>query len=236
MCTLLVYRRPVDGIELVVAANRDEAYVRPHGSFGVIRDDPLVIGGLDPEGGGSWLAVSVAGFVAAVTNARLGARRRPGQRSRGLLVRDLVSSASAAEAFDRLRTANLERYAPVNAIVVDGTVAVVATNCPMPRVASRRRRALGLGNRPAFEDDERVSQLLELGAPRTGDTPKRLIDRLEEVLSRHEPPSACHHLPEGGTVSSTIMVLGRDRRAWRILHADGPPCISRWDEVKLPER
>ncbi len=235
MCTLLMYRRPAAGIELVVAANRDELYSRPPGAFGVIRGEPRVIGGIDPEGGGTWLAVSSAGFVTAVTNARLGARRGPDQRSRGLLARDLALSKNIDEAFRRLEASDLRRYAPVNVVVADGGTALVGTNLPEPRVARIERKSFGFGNRPAFEPDPRISELLELGAPEAFETDDELITRLRGVVSRHEAPAACHHLPEGGTVSSTIIVLRRDPGGSTILHADGPPCITPWERVAIPE-
>ena len=233
MCTLLIYRRRVAGIALVVAANRDELYSRPRGSFGMMRSEPPVIGGIDPEGGGTWLAVSSAGFVAAVTNARLGARRRPEQRSRGLLARDLVFSKDFGEARRRLVAEDLTRYAAVNVVVADESTAVVGTNLPSPRLANLAQPRLGFGNRPAFEPDERIARLLKLGAPQSGETQDEIITRLMNVMSRHEPPSACHHLAEGGTVSSTIMVLHRQISESTILYAGGPPCTTAWQQIDL---
>jgi uncharacterized protein with NRDE domain len=52
----------------------------------------LVVGGRDLEKGGSWLALSASGRLAAVTNFRDGARPKSGLRSRGLLVSDFVLS------------------------------------------------------------------------------------------------------------------------------------------------
>jgi len=231
---LLIYRRPVTGIELVVAANRDELYSRPPGSFGIIGTDPLVIGGIDPEGGGTWLAISSAGFVTAVTNARLGARRRPGQRSRGLLARDLACSKDFGEARRRLEAEDLARYAPVNVVVADGSTAVVGTNLPEARIAEIAQPVAGCGNVPAFEPDERIARLLERGAPRAGETQGEIIARLASLMSRHEPPSACHHLADGGTVSSTIVVLRRDLEGSTILHAGGPPCITGYRQIEIP--
>jgi uncharacterized protein with NRDE domain len=51
-----------------------------------------VVGGRDLEKGGSWLALSASGRLAAVTNFRDGTHPKSGARSRGLLVSDFILS------------------------------------------------------------------------------------------------------------------------------------------------
>jgi len=232
ICTLLIYRRPLPGVELAVAANRDELYARPRGEFGTIQREPLVLGGMDPEGGGTWLAVHEAGFVVAVTNARLGARRKAGDRSRGLLVLDLVRRASFGEAAGGLAAEDLRRYAPVNVVVASGAGLVAGTNLPEPRVERLGETALAAGNVPLFSGEERIAALLELGRPPEDLTgPEEYAAHLGAILARHEPPSACHHLERGGTVSSTVLLLARPFAGSVILHATGPPCRTPWRRV-----
>ncbi len=234
MCTLLIYRRPLPGVELAVAANRDELYSRPAGTFGRIEDDPLVIGGMDPEAGGTWLAVNEAGFVVAVTNARLGARRKPKERSRGLLALDLVRRRSFTEASEALFREDLLRYPPVNVVVASAEGMAVGTNLPEVRVESSEEPALGVGNTPVFSGDARVAELLELGRPPgAGVGLIGLAAHLQGVLARHRWPPACHHLEHGGTVSSTVLLVAEPFQASRILHADGPPCTAPWRSVSL---
>jgi len=234
VCTLLIYRRPLPGVSLAVAANRDELYSRPTGSFGRIHDDPLVLGGMDPEAGGTWLAVNAAGFVVAVTNARLGARRRPGERSRGLLALDLVGRSSFEESSEALFREDLHRYAPVNAVVASSGGMVVGSNVPEVRVEVVEEEAFGAGNAPAFAGDARVEALLELGRPPTGSMGLlELAAHLQAVLARHDEPAACHHLEHGGTVSSTVMLVAEPFEASLILHADGPPCRAAWRNIPI---
>ncbi len=234
MCTLLLYRRPFAGVDLGVAANRDELYARPAGSFGALAADPLVVGGQDPEQGGTWLAASGAGFVVAVTNARLRARRSEDQRSRGLLARDLAVLPSAAAAALRLDEEDLERYAPVNVVVASREGFVVATNTPRPRRASLELASLGIGNLPLFTEDGRVRSLLEMGTPRE-EAPGSWAARLRGLLERHEAPSACHHQRVGGTVSGTVMLVRPVFARSEIWHVEGPPCRVPWTRVDLSE-
>src|SRR5690554_2214241 len=71
---------------LVVAANRDEFYRRPTAAMDWWQDadGQRVLAGRHLKSGGTWLAVSEEGRVAAVTNVREGSTE-PGRRSRGEL-------------------------------------------------------------------------------------------------------------------------------------------------------
>jgi len=232
VCTLLIYRRPLPGVELAVAANRDELYSRPAGTFGLIQSDPLIIGGMDPEAGGTWLAVNGAGFVVAVTNARLGARRGAEQRSRGLLALDLVRSRSFDEASKSLYAEDLRRYAPANFVVASGDEIIVATNLPEVRVGRVEEPDLGVGNTPAFSGGGRIADVLDMGrSPDARMTPERFAGHLQRLLARHDPPTACHHLEDGGTVSSTMILVTTPLERALVLHADGPPCRTPWRRV-----
>src|SRR5258708_3380775 len=100
MCLLAVFFRVADDAPLVVAANPQESYA-PGGEPPAVRPGPVpFVAGLDPEQGGTWLGVNARGVLVAISNR--GKSRPPAQpKSRGLLVRELLSSASAAEAAER---------------------------------------------------------------------------------------------------------------------------------------
>ena len=90
MCLILFAYRAHPTFPLVLAANRDEFFARPTLPAATWTESSDVVGGRDLDKGGSWLAVSAAGRLAAVTNFRDGARRKTGAQSRGLLVKDFV--------------------------------------------------------------------------------------------------------------------------------------------------
>jgi uncharacterized protein with NRDE domain len=96
MC-LIVFAHDVGAHALVLAANRDEHHARPTEAAHAWRDAPHVFGGRDLEKGGTWLAVSRAGRLAAVTNVRTWPPAR-GPRSRGLLCADFVRASPRAGA------------------------------------------------------------------------------------------------------------------------------------------
>lgn len=101
--------------------NRDEQHSRVVGlpprrlDFGGV----AVLAPLDPEGGGTWLAVNAFGLTVAILNfytetANVG----PGRRSRGLLVRSLADARDPAEVAQRLAGERLGDYAPFSLLVV----------------------------------------------------------------------------------------------------------------------
>ena len=90
MCLITLAIAPLDGIRLVLLANRDERLDRPTERMHAWRDGSGVIAGLDLEAGGTWLGVHAGrGRLGAVTNVRDVADLRPkapGESSRGALV------------------------------------------------------------------------------------------------------------------------------------------------------
>ncbi|MGE4070921.1 MAG: NRDE family protein [Lysobacterales bacterium] len=99
---------------LVIAGNRDEYHARPSAAAAPWPDHPQIVGGRDLTAGGSWMAASLGGRVAMVTNIR-----RPGAskgRSRGHLVREaLLDHADPEHSLARLR-ASAADYSPYNLI------------------------------------------------------------------------------------------------------------------------
>jgi len=78
---------------LLLLANRDEFYERPTRPARFWPENPALLAGYDPVGGGTWLGVTKSGRWSLVTNVR---RRADfdlhGSRSRGLLVTDALNA------------------------------------------------------------------------------------------------------------------------------------------------
>lgn len=95
MCTLVILRRPGHDWPVLLAANRDEMAGRPWeppGRHWPDRDE--VVGGIDLESGGSWLARNDHGVVAAILNRAGSLGPAPGKRTRGELVLDALDRKS----------------------------------------------------------------------------------------------------------------------------------------------
>lgn len=113
MCTVVLLFRPSTEWPVLLGANRDEMLARPWAPPAAHWPDlPGVTGGLDKEGGGTWLAVDEhAGRVAAVLNRRGSLGPAAGKRSRGelplLALRQDLAGMDAAS------------YRPFNLVVAD---------------------------------------------------------------------------------------------------------------------
>lgn len=113
MCLIGIAYQQIAGVPLLVLANRDEYYARPAQPIARWEDAPQLLGGRDTQAGGSWLAVSENGRVAAVTNVRTGSRAS-GRLSRGALVPAWLTSPLSAAEFAAELTRQRGDYAPFN--------------------------------------------------------------------------------------------------------------------------
>lgn len=147
---------------LVIAANRDEYHARPSMGARHWQEHPQIIGGRDLAAGGSWMAASLSGRVAMVTNIR-----RPGAikgRSRGHLVLEaLLDDGDPEQSLAQLRASAAE-YSPFNLIYGHGTT-LAYVNSDGDGSASLPTGIYGLSNA-------------------TLDTPWPKVGKLREALTR----------------------------------------------------
>jgi uncharacterized protein with NRDE domain len=120
MCLIAIAHRAAPGIELLVAANRDEFFERPASPARFWDDHPAVLAGRDLRAGGTWLGVSRGGRFGAITNYRNPRERRDDAPSRGALVSDfLLGSEPAGHYVDRLAT-GAQAYNGFSLLLSDG--------------------------------------------------------------------------------------------------------------------
>ncbi len=94
MCLIVFAWKLVPGCPLVLAANRDEFFVRPTQPAGWWEDQPNVYAGRDLQAGGTWLGINRDGRFAALTNIRNGRAAKLDKRSRGQLVAEYLSDGA----------------------------------------------------------------------------------------------------------------------------------------------
>ncbi len=120
MCTLTVAWEVFADEPLVVAANRDERLDRP--SVGPERHEGELrtVTPRDEDAGGTWIGYNERGLFAGVTN-RWTETPRDGERSRGLLMRDVLDQPTAKRAARLVeRSVADHEYAGFNLLVADG--------------------------------------------------------------------------------------------------------------------
>lgn len=184
MCLLVFAWRPRPGLDLVVAANRDEFHERPSAPAAFWEDSPGVLGGRDLRGGGSWLLLSREGRFAAVTNVRDPKARKTGAPSRGGLVVEFATGGERPLAFLRTVAGIADRYEPFNLVVGDGTtLAYFGSRAGAPRDLPPGFYGLSNGSLDApwpkvERTRSRLAALLEDGRP-TLDALLALVDDVE---------------------------------------------------------
>jgi uncharacterized protein with NRDE domain len=199
VCLIVVAHRASDRFPLIIAANRDEDYARPTRSAHRWEEAANVVGGRDVLHGGSWLAATREGRVAAVTNLRGAAR--PDARSRGLLVRDFVVSQVAPLAYAEEVRRHAGEYAGFHLIVGEcgGTFVHLSDELRVWEPGVH-----GVGNDRADTRSERIERAVEhVREAMTIDDPRRLADDLIAFLGRG---SAFVAGDRYGTRSSTAIV------------------------------
>jgi len=244
MCTLVILRRPGNEWPLLLASNRDEmskrAWSPPARHWPQHQD---IIGGIDHLGGGTWLALSEQGVVAALLNRRGTLGPEEGKLSRGELPLQALTYNNSREAAQKL-TAKLNpaNYRPFNLLIADHEEAYLligkdgAINCsPVPENISL------LTSRDLNDiSDSRIAG--SLPRFRQAPTPNPTEDDWQEWVALladrrpvdpADPRSALSFLlPSGfGTVSSSLIALGRNQKTWRF--AAGPPNIAPYQNIKL---
>ncbi len=241
MCLLICLHRR-DG-SLVIAANRDERYDRPTRPPFVWETHPPLLAGRDEVAGGTWLALSARGVVAAITNRPTLDGDDPTRPSRGqlpLLACGCDSAASARSVLqEHLRAV---RYNGFNLLVAEAGEGFVI-QCPAAHAAIEDLRvgvhvvANGGWNDPSDPRVARARTLLgerEIYAARTDRDPEVIAD-LRRICRDHQGAAdrgtLCMHGQSAGTVSSTIIAVDADGRVRRHLHAEGPPCQSEYHDL-----
>jgi uncharacterized protein with NRDE domain len=120
MCLILFAWRVHAQYRLVLAANRDEFHDRASETAGFWEDRPDLLGGRDLESMGTWLGVSRAGRIAAVTNVRDGpVAAAPNAPSRGELTRDFLCGALPPAQFATQLAARGQTYRGFNLLIAD---------------------------------------------------------------------------------------------------------------------
>lgn len=243
MCTIILAWQVFPDAPVVVAANRDERLDRPSEPPQKIEDDPAVIAPRDREAGGTWIGVNEHGLFVGVAN-RWGDTPE-GDRSRGLLVRDLLQLPDAETAVREVEN-ELEttRYEGFNLVVADERAAFLLAWDGFLRLRQFDpgvHVVVNVGTPdasiiPADRQDEAERQADSAGnvqaamAPEPGEKSGAWLDRAATVLSDHDYGACRHESDRGfGTHSSSLISVGEEGVAYR--YADGPPCEMAYELV-----
>lgn len=118
MCLILLAYHVEPNFPVIVAANRDEYFVRPTRKAHFWTDHPEIFAGRDLQEKGTWMGVTRTGRMAAVTNWSLTCEPSSRYRSRGDLVRKFLIADSTS--LDFVQAIDPSDYRGCNLVVYDG--------------------------------------------------------------------------------------------------------------------
>jgi uncharacterized protein with NRDE domain len=225
MCLIAFHWQPDGPVPLILAANRDEFYERPTAPL-AWWEGGRILAGRDLRAGGTWLGVTVAGRLAAITNHRNPAQSQPDRASRGLLPVAFLEGNLSAQAFlDQLAT-EADRYNPFNLLLFDGDAllgfesrhaAVVPFSAGIHAVSNGdfdepwpKVEALKLGLAAGLGDDEALLTRLREAEPFEDE---RLPHTGVPLEWERALSPAFVRTPTYGTRASTLLRLGRESLA-----------------------
>ncbi|ADD07103.1 NRDE domain protein [Natrialba magadii ATCC 43099] len=252
MCTLTLAWQIFDDAPVVVAANRDEAADRDSHPPAIYSEHPLVAAPQDTEAGGTWIGFNEHGLFAGITNKWTDADLA-GDRSRGLLVADVLESPSVAEAAAVIEDATAaDEYDGFSLVVADADDAVcyqwdgklsVTEFDPGVHVVVNVAVDDDV-DLPSFRTDVASAQAENARAVRaelaaeTDESAPDWLARAGDVLGDHEF-GVCVHGDGYGTRSSSLLALGADADEMDGLagttywFAPGQPCETAFQPVTL---
>ncbi len=246
MCVLIIAWRTFPKAPVVVAATRDEALARPFTPPQGL--DPGVVAPQDLDAGGTWIGYNADDLFVGLVNRW--AAGLAAERSRGLLVRDLLRASAAEQAARDVENAvRAQSYAGFNLVVADAEAALVLEWDGHLRVTPLEPGVhvvtnVGTDGR-FFVPDWRPSDDPDLRPDRQADRARRLrahlapdpsepadewADRARKLLGSHEF-GMCVHGDEYGTRSASLIRLELQGNP-RYEFAPGPPCETPFTVVE----
>ena len=227
MCILTFSYKTHPDYPLVIAANRDEFYIRPTEPAQIWEDAPHILAGRDTEKGGTWLGVSSRGRMVAITNYRDPELAETGLYSRGKIATDFLNTEVMAAFFARDLQEKRDLYGPFNVLLYDGDKLIhynnvvdeitevppgvhcmsnATLNTPWPKVESLKASLEKVMENPHFTDED----LFQILSDRTKAEDEQLPSTgVPLELERKLSPIFIHF--EGyGTRSSTAIRLNGD--------------------------
>jgi uncharacterized protein with NRDE domain len=235
MCLLAIQYKLVPESPILVAANRDEAYERPSSLPAIQSGKPRILCATDQQAGGTWLGVNQHGlFVAAANRPKLTPPISP--KSRGTLCRDLLRAGSARQAVDiALEELSSGQYDGVNYLCADFESGWVVHGGEEVDTVELEPGLTILSNSDANDPhNDRVKLAKRLLTLQMLDSPVKFLAVASKAFARASTipnrPGMVIRGSKRGTVSSTLVALGKKPRDAIYQYADGPPDETKYED------
>ena len=235
MSLLAIVYHLVPDAPILVACNREETYDKICPSPSIHSGKPRILASIDQQSGGTCLGINQNGlFVGLIRRKKYGVPMSP--RSRSVLCREMLRTGSARQAMDlALEELHTGQYDGANYVVADSECGYVIHASTEPEV-SELEQGLNIVGQGDLGDsrDERVAMANRLLTLQTLDSPVKFLAVASKVLARSPSapgrPSMVIREKDYGTVSSTLISLGKKPRDAIYQYANGAP-----DEAKFED-
>ena len=237
MCLLGIEFGRFDDFPVLVLANREEFYARPSTGprlFPREQGKPGWMGSVDLVAGGTWLGLNEFGLLVAVTNCKK--QEVPtSPPSRGLLCRKLLTGRETASVVEAaMHELEGNRFAGCNLLIADRESA-----CVVEAGDTLKKTRLGPGlhlianaelNDPRDPRIERVRSEFVRANSATAESWFDTAKHICQLPASGDAPPICLSGSDRGTVSSTVLGLGRSQQTSRYWFAAGPPNATAYDD------
>lgn len=208
--------------------NRDESRQRSKATPPqlLISEDVEYLAPIDQDALGTWIFVNSRGFSACLLNNYIDVpasvkKQAKGNRSRGLLVKDLSHVKNVDEGLAQLNQSGIENYSPFDLYLFDKQSTYCVGWNGLDRIDSENPRAFKSSS--GFNTEAVIKSRKKYHLISEGST-----ESLREFHRSHNPDksaySTCMHRDDAQTHSYTEISVYRGRASMR--YTDGPPCTA----------
>lgn len=235
MCLLAIQYKLVPESPILVAANREEAYDRAASLPAIQSGKPRILCAIDQQAGGTWLGVNQHGLLVAAAN-RPKTSPPLAPKSRGVLCRELLRAGSARQAVDLvLDELTAGHYDGVNYLCADFETAWVVHGGDEVETIQLEPGLTIMSNCDINDPyNERLKLAKRLLTLQMLDSPVKFLAVASKAFARNSPtpnrPAMVVRGPKRGTVSSTLVALGKKPRDAIFQYADGPPDETKYED------
>jgi uncharacterized protein with NRDE domain len=220
---------------ILVACNREDLLGKAISPPSIQSGKPRILASLEQKSGGTQLGVNQNGMFCAAINRKKYAVP-PSPRSRSVLCRNMLRCNSAREAVDlALEELHSEQYPGVNFVVADAESGWVVHGGNDVNVCELDEGLSIVGvNDLDDRNDERVRLAQRLLTLQMLDSPVKFLAVASKVFARSPQISARANMivreKDFGTVSSTLISLGKKPRDAIYQYSSGAPDESKYED------
>ena len=235
MSLLAIVYHLVPEAPILVAYNREEPLDRSFPTPSIQSGKPRILASIDQHTGGTYLGMNQNGlFVGVIRRRRFD--HPANMRSRGSLAREMLKCNSATQAVDlAMEELHSGQYGGVNICVADPDSGWVVQSGKETDVVELQQGLCVVGERDVNDPrDERARMATRLLTLQTLDSPVKFLAIASKVLARTQTapgrPSMVVREKDYGTVSSTLISLGKKPRDAIYQYSNGSPDQSKFED------